>query len=107
VKAATGDQDGRPDLQPERELPSSNHQRFGMYETASESEPEMDEPRRRHQPRVHGSGLSHPTGAIYVPGYRFGMYRWHVMDPIRFQQELRVTIQALGWWVEPGEPRRY
>jgi len=28
---------------------------------------------------------------------RFGMYRWHVMDPIRFLSNLRVTIQALGW----------
>jgi len=28
---------------------------------------------------------------------RFGMYRWHITDPIRFQQDLRVTIQALGW----------
>jgi hypothetical protein len=28
---------------------------------------------------------------------RFGLYRWHVMDPIRFTQDLRVTIQALGW----------
>ncbi len=28
---------------------------------------------------------------------RFGMYRWHVMDPIRFESNLRVTIQALGW----------
>lgn len=25
------------------------------------------------------------------------MYRWHIMDPIRFRQDLRVTIQALGW----------
>ena len=25
------------------------------------------------------------------------MYRWHVMDPIRFESDLRVTIQALGW----------
>ena len=25
------------------------------------------------------------------------MYRWHIPDPIRFQQELRVTVQALGW----------
>lgn len=29
---------------------------------------------------------------------RFGMYRWHVLDPIRFRQNLRVTVQALGWW---------
>lgn len=28
---------------------------------------------------------------------RFGMYRWHIMDPIRFAEDLRVTIQALGW----------
>src|SRR4029079_15964627 len=28
---------------------------------------------------------------------RFGMYRWHIMDPVRFEQNLRVTIQALGW----------
>jgi hypothetical protein len=25
------------------------------------------------------------------------MYRWHITDPIRFEQDLRVTIQALGW----------
>jgi hypothetical protein len=28
---------------------------------------------------------------------RFGMYRWHIMDPIRFEKDLRVTIQDLGW----------
>ncbi|MBN1846882.1 MAG: DUF2961 domain-containing protein [Sedimentisphaerales bacterium] len=28
---------------------------------------------------------------------RFGLYRWHIQDPIRFQKDLRVTIQALGW----------
>ena len=28
-----------------------------------------------------------------------GLYRWHVLDPIRFQTDLRVTIQALGWWL--------
>jgi len=28
---------------------------------------------------------------------RFGMYRWHVMDPIRFRTDLKVTIQDLGW----------
>ena len=37
---------------------------------------------------------------------RFGMYRWHIMDPIRFQQDLRVTIQALGWRAsQEGKPR--
>ncbi len=33
----------------------------------------------------------------YEVQQRFGMYRWHVMDPIRFEKDLRVTIQALGW----------
>ena len=28
---------------------------------------------------------------------RFGMYRWHITDPIRFEKNLKVTIQALGW----------
>jgi len=28
---------------------------------------------------------------------RFGLYRWHITDPIRFDEELKVTIQALGW----------
>ncbi|MBN1221322.1 MAG: DUF2961 domain-containing protein [Anaerolineae bacterium] len=37
-----------------------------------------------------------PDG-LYQSQQRFGMYRWHVLDPIRFRQELRVTIQALGW----------
>ena len=31
-------------------------------------------------------------------GRRFGLYRWHVMDPVRFDEDLRATIQALGWW---------
>jgi hypothetical protein len=33
----------------------------------------------------------------YKVQQRFGMYRWHILDPIRFEQDLRVTIQALGW----------
>jgi hypothetical protein len=28
---------------------------------------------------------------------RFGMYRWHIMDPIRFEKNLKITIQDLGW----------
>ncbi|HOW72149.1 MAG TPA: DUF2961 domain-containing protein [Phycisphaerae bacterium] len=37
-----------------------------------------------------------PDGT-YLSQTRFGMYRWHLADPIRFQTELRVTLQALGW----------
>ncbi len=29
---------------------------------------------------------------------KHGLYRWHIMDPIRFEAALKVTIQALGWW---------
>jgi D-arabinan exo alpha-(1,3)/(1,5)-arabinofuranosidase (non-reducing end) len=28
---------------------------------------------------------------------RFGLYRWHITDPIRFDKDLKVTIQDLGW----------
>lgn len=34
--------------------------------------------------------------AGHVP--KHGLYRWHIMDPIRFDHDLRVTIQELGWW---------
>ncbi|NLF31103.1 MAG: DUF2961 domain-containing protein [Planctomycetes bacterium] len=37
-----------------------------------------------------------PDG-VYRSQQRFGLYRWHIADPIRFQHDLRVTIQALGW----------
>ncbi len=37
-----------------------------------------------------------PNG-LYRSQQRFGMYRWHLMDPVRFEQDLKVTIQALGW----------
>jgi hypothetical protein len=36
-----------------------------------------------------------PDG-LYQSQQRFGMYRWHIMDPIRFRSDLRVTIQAGG-----------
>jgi len=28
---------------------------------------------------------------------RHGLYRWHIMDPVRFKSDLRIDIQALGW----------
>jgi hypothetical protein len=37
-----------------------------------------------------------PDG-LYNSQQRFGMYRWHLPDPVRFGTDLRVTIQALGW----------
>lgn len=37
-----------------------------------------------------------PDGC-YSSQQRFAMYRWHVGDPIRFQNDIRITVQALGW----------
>jgi hypothetical protein len=36
-----------------------------------------------------------PDG-VYQSQTRFGMYRWHITDPIRFEKDIRVNIQALG-----------
>ncbi len=47
-----------------------------------------------------------PDG-LYRTQQRFGMYRWHVMDPIRFKERLRVTVQALGWRSQLEGKRRY
>src|SRR6185369_8700878 len=45
------------------------------------------------------AGMPHvvrPDGT-YQANTRFSLYRWHIMDPVRFQKDLAVTIQALGW----------
>lgn len=38
-----------------------------------------------------------PADLTYKAGQRFGLYRWHIMDPVRFKKNLRITIQDLGW----------
>ncbi len=43
-----------------------------------------------------------PDG-LYFANTRFGLYRWHIADPVRFEESLKVTIQDLGWRSE----RRY
>jgi hypothetical protein len=47
-------------------------------------------------PYVGLAQVIRPDG-MYNSQTRFGLYRWHIMDPIRFEKDLRVTIQALGW----------
>jgi len=37
-----------------------------------------------------------PDGT-YRSQQRFGLYRWHIMDPVRFEKDLKITIQDLGW----------
>ena len=63
---------------------------YGVYSTAYLGLPQVIQP-----------------DGLYRSQSRFGMYRWHVQDPIRFQEDLRVTIQALGWRSALEEKRRY
>jgi hypothetical protein len=37
---------------------------------------------------------------------RFLMYRWHITDPVFFSNDLKVTMQAIGWRVQ-DQPRKY
>ena len=57
-----------------------NHDRYLTFTTPYAGLPQVIEPNR-----------------LYSSQMRFGMYRWHLTDPVRFQSDLRVTIQALGW----------
>lgn len=41
-------------------------------------------------------GLPYSVGGEKTGG-QHSMYRWHILDPIRFQKRLRVTIQQIGW----------
>jgi len=55
--------------------------------------------------RVTYDNFTSPYSGFYHVPYdgvqrRFGQYRWHVTDPIRFETDLRVTIQSLGWQTE-------
>lgn len=34
--------------------------------------------------------------ASKIPGH--ALYRWHILDPIRFNENIKVSVQALGWW---------
>jgi hypothetical protein len=45
-----------------------------------------------------GYPYGHSEGSWEAPaGSRHLLYRFHVLDPIRFHQDIKVTIQALGW----------
>jgi hypothetical protein len=47
------------------------------------------------------TGFYHVQDPKYKgPQRRFGQYRWHVHDPVRFRKDLKVTIQSLGWQSE-------
>ena len=39
--------------------------------------------------------LKHPDSESRNPDYT-GFYRWHVLDPVVFEQDLKVTVQQIG-----------
>lgn len=49
------------------------------------------------------------SDGLYESQQRFGMYRWHVPDPVRFTSRIVVTVQALGFGLRraDGGPLRY
>ena len=55
-------------------------------------------------------GMPHiykPDG-LYEIQQRFCLYRWHVVDPICFENELKITVQDLGWKVnDKGEWKEF
>ena len=71
---------------------------------------ETDKPSRYTEYSTAYAGLPQvirPDG-VYKSQQRFGMYRWHVMDPVRFSKRLRLTVQDLGWMPHlKDEDRRY
>lgn len=58
---------------------------------------DLDGTYRRYSAPYVGLVQVMPPDEIYQPYQQFGMYRWHARDPICFDRELRVTVQALGW----------
>ena len=43
------------------------------------------------------SGTTLPANENHEPPNYWSLYRWHILDPICFDRDLKVTIQALGW----------
>jgi len=62
----------------------------GSYGFTSEGE------YREYTTPYTGFHVFKPDG-LWESQTRLGMYRWHIPDPVRFEKDLKVTIQALGW----------
>lgn len=58
-------------------------------------------------PNEHGLSVAEPFNAPFVGAppietdestpRRISLYRWHIPDPVLFDDGLRVTVPALGW----------
>ncbi|MBL8963728.1 MAG: DUF2961 domain-containing protein [Phycisphaeraceae bacterium] len=60
-------------------------------------------------PTTYSTAFLGYTQAVFGSAAKIGprppqhnLYRWHIPDPIRFSRDLRVTVQALGWWPQAG-----
>lgn len=54
-------------------------------------------------------GMPHiwkPDG-LYEIQQRYALYRWHVVDPVRFASSLKVTVQCLGWRMSDDGKNNY
>lgn len=50
-----------------------------------------------YQTNYMGMPFIYKPDGLYNIQQRFVLYRWHVVDPIRFKENLKVTVQCLGW----------
>lgn len=62
---------------------------------------------RDMRPRAYSAPYLGYPQIVHADARKFGprpaqhaLYRWHIPDPVHFEQDMRVTVQALGWW--PG-----
>ena len=62
------------------------------------------EPTPGHYQKFNGlyAGLTEiiPDVPNMMAKQKFSMYRFHIMDPIRFEKDLRVEIQSIGWEID-------
>ncbi len=68
----------------------------GSYCFVTKNREGKDEYREYTTPYAGMPQVIRPDG-LWRSQTRFGLYRWHIMDPVRFDKDLKVTMQALGW----------
>ena len=71
--------------------------------TPNDAKPKTEAP-KNPSPYAGLPQVIRPDG-VYRSQQRFGLYRWHIPDPVRFRADIRVTMQALGWRSGLKEPQ--
>jgi hypothetical protein len=75
---------------------------FVMDHAANQTPTTYSTPFLGYTQAVYGNTAPQPDKVGPRPP-QHNLYRWHIMDPVRFAKDLRVTVQALGWWVQSGK----